>query len=131
MLALHCLRGKWHIWIWIKFNTGHVLGSCICGCSLFYRRELWSPTKGSFFSESTYVWVYEKRIRTFWKKLPLSVSMYLYLRSFKLHTCVLWYNSLRESHTMRRNLPKIFSVLKFWINLLNFSLKNNWQTVKK
>ena len=28
--------------------------------------------------------------------------------------------------TMRRNLPKTFSVLKFWINLLNFSLKNFW-----
>ena len=32
--------------------------------------------------------------------------------------------------TMRRNLAKTFSVLKFWIDLLNFSLKNIWQTVK-
>ena len=34
-------------------------------------------------------------------------------------------------YTMRRNLPKTFSVLKFQINLLNFSLKNIWQTVQK
>ena len=33
--------------------------------------------------------------------------------------------------TMRRNLPKLSSVLISWINLLNFSLKNISQTVKK
>ena len=31
---------------------------------------------------------------------------------------------------MRKNLPKTFSVLKFCINLLNFSLKNISQIVK-
>ena len=34
-------------------------------------------------------------------------------------------------YTMRRNLPKLSSVLIFWKNLLNFSLKNISQTVKK
>ena len=34
-------------------------------------------------------------------------------------------------YTMRRNLPKTSSVLIFRINLLNFSLKNISQTVKK
>ena len=33
--------------------------------------------------------------------------------------------------TMRRNLPKLSSVLISWINLRNFSLKNISQTVKK
>jgi hypothetical protein len=33
--------------------------------------------------------------------------------------------------TMRKNLPRTFSVLKFRINLLNFSLKNISQFVKK
>ena len=32
---------------------------------------------------------------------------------------------------MRKKLPKTFSALKFRINLLNFSLKNISQTVKK
>ena len=32
-------------------------------------------------------------------------------------------------YTMRKNLPKTFSVLKFRINLLNFSLKNISQNV--
>ena len=39
--------------------------------------------------------------------------------------------NLLFSFTMRRNLPKTFSVLKFWIDLLIFSLMNFWQTVKK
>ena len=39
--------------------------------------------------------------------------------------------SSRLSYTMRRNLPKLSSVLIFWINLLNSSLKNIPQTVKK
>ena len=34
-------------------------------------------------------------------------------------------------YTMKRNLPKLSNVLIFWINLLNFSLKNISQTVKK
>ena len=34
-------------------------------------------------------------------------------------------------YTMRKKLPKTFSVLKFWIHLLNFSLKNIRQTVKR
>ena len=48
--------------------------------------------------------------------------------------CSLWSSNpifiSSANYTMRRNLPKTFSVLKFWINLLNFSLKNIWQTVK-
>ena len=31
---------------------------------------------------------------------------------------------------MRKNLPKTFSVLKFRINLLNFSVKNISQNIK-
>ena len=39
--------------------------------------------------------------------------------------------NIQAVYTMRKKLPKTSSVLKFWISLLNFSLKNISQIVKK
>ena len=34
--------GKWYIY------SGHALGIWICGCSMFYRRELWASKSAGF-----------------------------------------------------------------------------------
>ena len=66
----------------------------------------------------------------FWPQLTILAHLYSFLGHYAVPLIVTW--SPTEFHyTMKRNLPKPCSVLKFWINLLNFSLKNFWQTVKK
>ena len=50
------------------------------------------------------------------------------------HCCDCLKPNKAEKHieiTTRRNLPKTFSVPKVLINLLNFSLKNIWQAIRK
>ena len=76
-------------------------------------------------------YMYSWRATGFPNFRPITMVQFDWLKVWKAGAPVLLKNLQFRQLTMRRNLPKTFSVLKFWINLLNFSLKNFWQTVKK
>ena len=62
---------------------------------------------------------------------PQKFLCFFYFEGNEMRKTIFVFGQRLNKHTMRKNLPKTFSVLKFRINLLNFSLKNISKNVKK